>query len=73
VDEFKLGKGDVGFKLGKDWSLEVAIPEFDDNENVPAYVLFVVALMVLIKQRDKEFFDFVWRKWDEYSNETEID
>ena len=67
---------EAAFILGPD-GMRTLVPRQNDNDYVPEYVEFVIAIACLYS-KDEEFQQFVWHRWNEIlleeieeSNETE--
>jgi len=60
-----LGKEDVCIKLKKNGTVGLSFPKLDDNECVPEHTLFMIVIGILIQLKDKEFEEYIWKRWDE--------
>ena len=66
-----VGKKEVALKLRDDGRLVGLIPDFVEEDTVPGYVQFLMAIMVLIRTRDKAFQNYVNRRWKEIMKKGE--
>jgi hypothetical protein len=67
MSKFYVGKKEVAIKLNEKGRVIGLLPEFIDDDPVPGYVQFMIAILVLIKTRDEKFQDYVNKRWEEIS------
>ena len=69
--EIKLKDTQAALIMDEDGKIEIILPDKDDDEFIPEYILFMATIAILIKKDDEEFFDFLIKKWEELVGTTE--
>ena len=66
MNKIELGDNQTALILNEDLSFELHIPNGDDEEMVPESALYVIAIAVLLKNEDEEFFKILNKQMEEF-------